>query len=140
MAELEEYRTCLYCRTEIAEGRPNHANFCNGTCQSKFKQGMDEARYRHHFETNKLIPIRGARPALRARRERMTSDNVYHRICKLGEYKDKEGKPLCDEKFSTPKESRYFCDYSHQVKYNSIKKQERKVARREEAAILKKLL
>lgn len=142
------YRCCLWCNKEIGNDREITSNFCRfneeggkANCYDKFKQGITQEKRRELQEANLKKPIRGwvERTTPRERRAKRRADSVTFRICKLGEYKDEEGKSRCDEKGLWPT-NKFFCCEPHQVKYNSIKKQERKVARREEAAILKKLL
>jgi hypothetical protein len=126
----EEYRRCLHCWTEIQEGRGERSNFCNGKCRTQFRTGMTEERYLYWCETNRLIPIRGNISPGQQRARRRTG-NVYHRICKLSEFKDKAGNLLCDVKFATENEKKLFCEERHQERYNSIKAQLRKVERRD---------
>lgn len=124
--EEMEYRKCLYCRLEIDPGRLNNANFCNGKCRAGFRRGMAPEKFREACDKNRLVPIRGTdfRPPKERRAQRRT-DNLILRICGLSEY------DRCSEKFMTDADTgRKYCCYGHQVKYNSIKAQERRVAKR----------
>lgn len=125
----EEFRRCLHCWTEIQEGRGDRSNFCNGKCRAQFRAGMAEEKYQYECETNRLIPIRG-HVAPQQQRTKKRHDSVYHRICKLSEFKGKDGNLLCEVKFSTENEQKLFCNERHQERYNSIKAQLRKVERR----------
>ena len=123
MEELK-FRACLYCRTEIAAGRPNNTNFCNGQCQHKFSEGMSREKYREAVDLNKLIPIRGGAVAPREKKAKVRYDNLMHKLCALSEY------GMCSTVFATYVPTKKFCEEAHGVKYNDIKKQERKVAKR----------
>lgn len=141
------FRCCLWCNKEISPDRRDDANFCRfdeegnkAKCADKFKTGISQQRYWELTQQNLKKHIRDkiALPSPIERRARRRTDSLFHRICKLGEFKDAEGNPLCNEKFSTYDEGQLYCRKEGErcrIRANSIRARERRHKRQAEKAI-----
>jgi hypothetical protein len=137
MAEKQEnpFRCCLYCGKEIGPWRLGNSNFCDKfnedgkSCAEQYKQGMTPEQYYKHTTENRLKPIKGAPTSPADRRAARSRDNVMHRLCKLGEYLDEHGQPLCNKVFPTDKPNKVFCEEQHQVQYNTLRAKDRRQAK-----------
>jgi hypothetical protein len=131
--EENPFRCCLWCGKEIGAFRQDNANFCRFTnCADKFRRGYENnpGGYREACERNRLKPIKDARLAQVDRRAQRRRDSEMLHLCKLGEFVDKEGNPLCSNKFMGPPNWKFCPGTNHQVRYNSIKAQLKKVNQR----------
>jgi hypothetical protein len=134
MEKENPFRCCLYCGKEIEPDRHSTSNFCrydegglDAECREKFRRGFTPEEYHRRCEINRRKPIRNhvVKSAIAERlAEKRRDNNTFHK-CKLGEFKDTKGKPLCNAMFMAPPNTLYCPGTNHRDRYNSLKTQER---------------